>query len=367
MKVRQRMKQLAKQWCPLILGGTMIFGLGAQAEAATTSFSDVNSSYWGYSYIMDLSSKGIAQGSEGKFYPENNVSRAEFAKLLVSALNLPLSTDVAPDFSDVSNNAWYFQYVKTAFKANIIHGVSATQFAPNDPISREDMLVMLANAQHLQTIPPELLGSVLSAFSDTDTIKDYARNAVALGKELQLVSGTPSGEFQPLASTTRAQAAVVIDRMLQLPTDRLQALQDPAFHPTGHLAVSITPSQQVPNGQQAQVQINVLNANNEPMTIDQPLTVNLSTSSADLGTLIDQTVTIPQSGVATTTFNASMTKTGDVTITAQPTVDQLKNTISGSNRLTVYSQNAAKLVSGKGMWMMWSDWHSNNTDNLLAV
>jgi hypothetical protein len=370
VKVRQHMKQLAKHTWPLVLSGLMIGGLSAKAEAATISYSDVNTSDWSYTYIMDLSNKGIAQGADGQFFPNANVSRAEFAKLLVSALHMPLSTDKTQDFYDVPTTAWYFPYVKTAFQGNVVHGVgtdaNGAQFAPTAPISRQDMLVMLANALHLQPIPPELLDTAL-VFNDTNQIRDNAQNAVALGKELQLVSGTPSGDFQPTASTSRAQAAVVIDRMLGLTPDRLQVLQDPTFHPTTHLAVHVLPSSNVVTGQQTQVEVSVLDSNDQQVTLDQPMTVNLSALGDPVGTLSDQTLTIPTTGSALTTFQSSMSRTGDLMITAQPPADVLKHTISGSAHLNVFTQNAAKLVSGKGMWMMWGDWHSNNTDNLLSV
>jgi hypothetical protein len=101
--------------------------------AATSAFSDVPSSYWGYAAISSLGSQGIVSGyPDGTFKPDNQITRAEFATLLVKALGLN-TTGTTGTFTDVASDDWYYNSVNTAVYAGLASGTGDNLFAPNAP------------------------------------------------------------------------------------------------------------------------------------------------------------------------------------------------------------------------------------------
>jgi hypothetical protein len=180
------------------------------APAAAATFSDVPSSFWGYDAISSLSGKGIVSGyPDGSFKPNNNITRAEFATMLVKALGLTASgTD---SFTDVAPSNWCYGSVNTAVYAGLVSGMGNGQFAPNAPITREEMAVMVAKA--LGSNAPTVTGVELSAFSDGSAISSWAVKGMEVSVKADIVSGM-DGKLAPQANATRAQAAAMIFKLL---------------------------------------------------------------------------------------------------------------------------------------------------------
>ena len=179
----------------------------AQTPSGTPPFPDVSQSYWAYSYIHILSSRGIVSGFPGgDFEPNAPVTRAEFLKMLMLTLGLKPSTTPTP-FTDVPAGAWYAPYVSAGVQAGIVDGSSPSTFSPNANLTREEMAVLLGRALHLT--PTTTLH-----FTDTAQIDAWALQGVEEAVAAGYIEGFPNGTFQPLGTATRAQAAKILALVL---------------------------------------------------------------------------------------------------------------------------------------------------------
>ena len=162
--------------------------------------------HWAQKDIQALCQDGLLKGYEdGRFEPDNHITRAEFAVLLSRAFSLTAKTE-SLTFSDVSPEDWYYAGVMEAMRAGIIYG-SDGRFEPNQPISRQDMCVMLYRAIGAKdAIKPE--------FADEETIAEYAKDAVGYLAQSGLVNGMGENRFAPLETATRAEVAAILNRYL---------------------------------------------------------------------------------------------------------------------------------------------------------
>ncbi len=183
---------------------------------STKTFTDLGSVSWAQKQIEVMAAKGIVTGrSDTKFAPHANVTRAEFASLIVRALGL-YDNNAAAEFKDVKSSDWFSASVGSAVKAGIVKGVSADQFKPNATITRQEMATMLANALKLSVVYPVNVDESLASFSDKNNIQSWAKESVALSAQHKLIQGMPNGTFAPSDKATRAQAAVVIYNLTKL-------------------------------------------------------------------------------------------------------------------------------------------------------
>ncbi|WP_449602763.1 S-layer homology domain-containing protein [Paenibacillus sp. Marseille-Q9583] len=178
------------------------------------NFTDIASvQAWAGRQIQVVAAKGAIEGvGEGKFAPKSNVTRAEFAKMLIRALNLENNSAIQ-SFSDVSSTAWYAPYVAVAAEKGIITGRSAAKFDPNATITRAEMATMISRA--VKSINPAATTNVtaISQFSDAAKISASLRDGVAFAADHNLVIGN-AGKFNPNDTATRAEAAVIIYRTI---------------------------------------------------------------------------------------------------------------------------------------------------------
>ena len=150
-------------------------------------FSDVPASYWAYTAISSLSSQGIVEGyPDGTFKPNADITRAEFATMLVKALGLS-TTGTTGQFTDVADDAWCNGCVNAAVNAGLVSGMGNGLFAPNAPITREQMAVMVANA--LGNKAPAVDGTELNAFSDSSSVSSWAVTGMEEAVKAGIVSG----------------------------------------------------------------------------------------------------------------------------------------------------------------------------------
>jgi len=119
------------------------------------------------------------------------------------------------NFSDVPENEWYYEYVKWGYENGIVNGMGDGTFAPNSPISREQMAVMLCN--YAAAIGFQLPQNVeIPAFTDYDAISPWALDYVLTVAGAGIINGFDTGEFLPQGVATRAQAAKVMYVFCQL-------------------------------------------------------------------------------------------------------------------------------------------------------
>ena len=170
-------------------------------------FNDM-SGHWGANAVNTLVGKGIIGGyPDGTFKPENNVTRAEYAKMLCIALGIPAGgySDV---YSDVKSGDWFAPYVVALSNKGIITGFDG-KFDPDGKITRQDAAVMTYRAAKAMLKS----GNAYVIFNDEAKIADYAKEAVKELASLKVINGY-DGNFDPTNNTTRAQAATIICNVL---------------------------------------------------------------------------------------------------------------------------------------------------------
>ena len=137
------------------------------------------------------------------------MTRAQFVTMLAGLQGADVSAYTSGRFTDVPANAWYAPYVNWAADNGIIYGVSDTEFAPNDEISRQDMAVMLC--RYAGQFGIQLgTGTPAVTFTDEADIAGYALPAVQALQRAGVISGMPDGSFRPRDTATREQACVML-------------------------------------------------------------------------------------------------------------------------------------------------------------
>ena len=185
----------------------MVFSLlPVSAWAEETTYSDV-AGHWAQSAILRWSDYGVLQGSEGKFSPDGTLTRGQMAVILSRLLNLPAAPSAG--FTDVAPDAWYADGINRCAAAGILQG-SEGKAMPEDPITREQAMVMLCRALG---IAAEDVGA-LTGFSDVSLASDYARPYVAALVKAGVVKGDANGLLNPLSKITRAEIVTMVDRLV---------------------------------------------------------------------------------------------------------------------------------------------------------
>ena len=171
-----------------------------------TNFSDLGDAAWAESSVKYLASKGIISGKgDGRFYPNDTVTREEFVKIIVEAFKI-YSNTATVEFEDVDSGRWSYGYIASAYRAGIIAGNSDTTFNPAGEMTRQDMAVIMYRVANLVGLG---LNSADVTFADGADIADYAKEAVGALCSAGIINGTGDNCFSPLETVTRAQAAKI--------------------------------------------------------------------------------------------------------------------------------------------------------------
>nr|WP_275983944.1 Ig-like domain-containing protein [Paenibacillus hamazuiensis] len=178
------------------------------------SFNDI-AGHWSRADVELLASKLVVQGtSESTFSPDTEVTRAEFAALLVRALGMPAGEKGA-SFGDITPSDWFYGAVSAASKAGFIEGFEDGSFRPNAKITREQMAVMISRA--LKAAGKSAAGAAngLDKFSDQSKVSGWAKDALGQALEAGIISGMTDSTIEPAQNASRAQSAVMLKRLLQ--------------------------------------------------------------------------------------------------------------------------------------------------------
>lgn len=171
-------------------------------------FTDIAEVDWAKDAIKYLYGKSIVSGRpDGRFAPNDNVTRAEFIKMIMLAMGVEI-TDSETPFGDVSNDSWYAPYISAAYKAEILMGDEDGNCSPEANITRQDMATILFRA--IGAVHED----VTVDFSDAANISEYALNAVSYFTQQGIIQGMGDGRFGAMENATRAQTAVIIYRMM---------------------------------------------------------------------------------------------------------------------------------------------------------
>ena len=167
--------------------------------------------HWAETEIRGLQARKLVEGyPDGTFRPNRPITRAEFIALLVRGLKLEGQGGIP--FKDAANH-WASQAIHAAYTFGLVEGYDNGFLGPNDPITREQMAVMLAKAgQHADIFSNVSNGK---SFKDHDTIAVWAKEHIAAVVESRLMNGYPNGRFLPKGTATRAEAVTVMFRLLE--------------------------------------------------------------------------------------------------------------------------------------------------------
>lgn len=178
---------------------------GAPVPVIPEGISDISGN-WAEANIKALIELGAIAGyPDNTFKPDNTITRAEFATVLVKAFQLEAKTGKV--FSDTADH-WAKDSIATANAHGIINGYSDTQFGPDDKVTREQMAVMIAQVAGLT----DTTGA--KVFADQKDISAWAADAVAATSAKQIINGYPDNTFKPQGNATRAEAVTIIVQAL---------------------------------------------------------------------------------------------------------------------------------------------------------
>ena len=189
-----------------------LFAIASQTADAFR-FVDVPKGHWARAVIEEMVQKGLLAGrSTDRFAPEEAVTRAEIMVLLARLNGRTLPPVTKAPFADVQPEAWYAPAIAWAVEEGLVHGIDAENFAPNAPVSRQDLAVMLHNyLRHQNAALPT--ASAVKTFRDEAAIAAYAQESVDLMQQAGMLTGKDGGCFEPYATATRAEAAAVLSRL----------------------------------------------------------------------------------------------------------------------------------------------------------
>ena len=179
-------------------------------QVTETKLSDI-SGHWAENAIIELCDMELVRGyDDGNFYPDSNITRAEFAVIISRMLGLEGNT--VSSFNDVGTTDWFYSDVNRLAAAGIINGFDG-DFMPKANITRQDMAVIIYNVIKYKNVTLEKDINVF--FDDDSDIADYAREKISALSSNKLMIGN-GGKFFPRDNATRAEAVTLIHRLLNL-------------------------------------------------------------------------------------------------------------------------------------------------------
>lgn len=186
-------------------------------------FTDVPEGAWYHDYVYDLVYRSVVNGMTATTYePEGKLTRAQFVKLLACSLadaETLKTYEGRHPFKD-SEGHWAEAYIAWAKDKGIVEGVSATEFDPEAPITREQMATIFGRYALKQGIELPKSDNAAGSFPDANKISEYAREFVELMRIAGILNGYEDGTFRPQGNATRAEAAKLFSLFLSI-TDKL--------------------------------------------------------------------------------------------------------------------------------------------------
>ncbi len=182
----------------------------ASSSPWSNPFTDVPEGDWYYEAVRFVQEQGLMNGiGNGNFAPNAQLSRAQLAQILFNKEGRP-GVNYLLTFPDVADEAWYTEAVRWAASQGIVGGYGDGTFGPNDPITREQLAVMLWRYSG----SPAATNKELH-FNDTDEISGFALEALRWAVENGILNGYGDGRLGPQGQATRAQVAQMLKNFIE--------------------------------------------------------------------------------------------------------------------------------------------------------
>ena len=197
-------------------GHFSVYGVGYKNPAP--AFTDITG-HWAADNILFAASRGPLSGtSDTTFSPGTGMTRGMFVTALGRLAGINPDSYKTGKFTDVKADAYYAPYVNWAAQTGIVTGVTATTFAPDTNINREQMAVIMKNyAAKLGYDLPQTLKAV--TFADNANISSWAKDAVRAMQQAGILAGKKGNKFDPKGTATRAEVATVLRRFVEIVID----------------------------------------------------------------------------------------------------------------------------------------------------
>ena len=182
------------------------------------TFKDVEQ-HWAQQDVNDMGSRLVVNGvGDGLFNPDAAITRAEFAAIVMRGLGLkPVGGSAV--FTDVQASDWYYTAVQTTSGYKLIDGFEDGTFRPNEKITREQAMLIIARAMAVTKLqgklPAKEISELLKPFADAAAASDWAKAGITASLQAGLVTGRSADELAPQASITRAEVATIVKRLLK--------------------------------------------------------------------------------------------------------------------------------------------------------
>ena len=193
-----------------------VYGVGY--KTFVPAFTDITG-HWAADNILFAASRGLLSGtSDTTFSPDTGMTRGMFVTALGRLAGINPDSYKTGKFTDVKADAYYAPYVNWAAQTGIVEGVTATTFAPDTNINREQMAVIMKNyAAKLGYDLPQTLKAV--TFADNTQISSWAKDAVKSMQQAGILSGKNGNKFDPKGTATRAEVATILRRFVEIVID----------------------------------------------------------------------------------------------------------------------------------------------------
>ena len=197
-------------------GHFSVYGVGYKNPAP--AFTDITG-HWAADNILFAASRGLLSGtSDTTFSPDTGMTRGMFVTALGRLAGINPDSYQTGKFTDVKADAYYAPYVNWAAQTGIVEGVTATTFAPDTNINREQMAVIMKNyAAKLGYDLPQTLKAV--TFADNTQISSWAKDAVKSMQQAGILTGKNENKFDPKGTATRAEVATVLRQFVEIVID----------------------------------------------------------------------------------------------------------------------------------------------------
>ena len=202
-------------WYKIEYNGTYGYVSGSYIELDSTepdqdnkiNFTDVSQDYWAYSQIQDFVKKGYIEGyGDNTFRPQEPIKRNEFVKIFNQVFGLTNKSGIV--FDDTKDN-WAKDEIDIAVTNGVAQGIGANKFEPEEYITREAAVKMLANYMKIE----DKNHDKIKRFPDYNEISDWARDAFEGNFEKGYIKGTDEGKLAPKNNITRAEVVTLLSRV----------------------------------------------------------------------------------------------------------------------------------------------------------
>lgn len=190
---------------------TTVYAKWTETPVSSLPFGDVKSGDWFYNDVKYVYEKGMMAGTAADvFAPNATTTRAMIVTILYRLEGSPAVTGTS-SFVDVPAGQWYTDAVNWAAANQIVKGTSATTFAPNDSITREQMAAILYRYAQYKGYDVTKKAD-LSGYSDNGQVSAYAKDALAWANAAKLINGVTNTTLAPQGNATRAQVSAILHR-----------------------------------------------------------------------------------------------------------------------------------------------------------